>query len=135
MRAFRGYECDYVFSCYLLGYDFPIAVLVRTNMLNNILFLKSFCSPLSGVLCSPLLRAPRLEAFTEASLWAMSAIILPAASWQGIVMRKNVRSSSVTTVARGDPLFSNTFCMVGIPVERPSVMSSSLRYSPKRRLR
>lgn len=44
MRAFRGYECDYVFSCYLLGYDFPIAVLVRTNMLNNILFLKSFYS-------------------------------------------------------------------------------------------
>lgn len=78
-------------------------------------------SAVSSAVCSAFLSAPRLDAFTEASLLAMSAIIFPAASWQGIVMRKNVRSSSVTTVARGEPLFSNTFCMVGIPVERPSV--------------
>jgi hypothetical protein len=37
------------------------------------------------------------------SLAAMSAMILPAALWQGIVMRKKVRFSSVTTMARGDP--------------------------------
>ena len=93
------------------------------------------CSALSGALCSAFFIEPRLEAFSELSLCAMSAIIFPAASWQGMVILKKVRSSSVTIVALGQPLFTKTFWMVGMPVLRPSVKSNSLRYSPSLRLR
>lgn len=56
-------------------------------------------------------------------------------SLHGIVIKKYVRSSSVLIVAGADPLSLRVFCMVGMPVARPSVRLSSLRKSPSRRFR
>ena len=50
------------------------------------------CSAVSGALCSAVFSEHRLDAFSVPSLCAMSAIIFPAASWQGIVIQKKVRS-------------------------------------------
>ncbi len=61
--------------------------------------------------------------------------LLAKPSLHGIVIKKYVRSSSVSIVAGADPLSLRVFCMVGMPVARPSVRLSSLRKSPSRRFR
>ena len=69
------------------------------------------------------------ELIGELSLLAMSAIILPAPSWHRIVIRKKVRSSSVKTIARGEPLVFSTFWIVGTQVLRPSVFKWTHYYT------
>jgi hypothetical protein len=64
------------------------------------------------------------------SLLAMSAMMLPAASWQGIVMRKKVRTSSVTTMARGEPLAYVQHYMPGWMIKSYKKIGKNTKFMP-----